>query len=74
STLKTTIPLVSCPIALLSNSNVCVASIPAIIGKMPYLVALVALLGAWAIVVKMTLSALGQRSPPHGFFSPVPIL
>ncbi|GKG32051.1 hypothetical protein Tco_0427001, partial [Tanacetum coccineum] len=63
STLKITIPFGSCPIALLSISNVCVASTHAITGKVPYLVALVALLGAWAIMVKMALGALGQRSP-----------
>ncbi|GKD31047.1 hypothetical protein Tco_1241825 [Tanacetum coccineum] len=63
STLKTTIPFGSCPIALLSISNICVASTPAIAGKVPYLVALVALLGARAIVVKMALGALGQVSP-----------
>ncbi|GKC33221.1 hypothetical protein Tco_1040515, partial [Tanacetum coccineum] len=69
STLKTTIPFRSCPIALLSISNICVASTPAIAGKVPYLVALVALLGARAIVVKMTLVALGQRSPIWLFFA-----
>ncbi|GKG35963.1 hypothetical protein Tco_0443641, partial [Tanacetum coccineum] len=63
STLKTIIPLGSCPIALLSISNVCVASAPAIAGKVPYLIALVALLGARAIMVKMALDALGQGSP-----------
>ncbi|GJW21043.1 hypothetical protein Tco_0031665 [Tanacetum coccineum] len=36
---------------------------PAIASKMPYFVALVASLGARAIVVKMALWALGQRSP-----------
>ncbi|GJW22595.1 hypothetical protein Tco_0033217 [Tanacetum coccineum] len=61
--LKTTISLRSCPIALLSISNICVTSTPAIASKMPYFVALVALLGARAIVVKMALGALGQRSP-----------
>ncbi|GKC84907.1 hypothetical protein Tco_1140624 [Tanacetum coccineum] len=35
---------------------------PAIASKMPYFVALVALLGARAIMVKMALGALGQRS------------
>ncbi|GKG64355.1 hypothetical protein Tco_0659458, partial [Tanacetum coccineum] len=34
-----------------------------IAGKGPYLIALVALLGARAIVVKIALGALGQRSP-----------
>ncbi|GJW23295.1 hypothetical protein Tco_0033917 [Tanacetum coccineum] len=63
STLKTTIPLGSCLIALLSISNVCVASTPAIAGKVPYLIALVALLDARVIVVKMALGALGQMSP-----------
>ncbi|GKG03330.1 hypothetical protein Tco_0310966 [Tanacetum coccineum] len=53
----------------MSISNVCVASIPAIASKVPYLVALVALLGARAIVVKMALSALGQRSPIHLLFA-----
>ncbi|GJU76997.1 hypothetical protein Tco_1274067 [Tanacetum coccineum] len=63
STLKTTISLGSCPIALLSISNICITSTPAIASKMPYFVALVAFLGARAIVVKMELGALGQRSP-----------
>ncbi|GJS97249.1 hypothetical protein Tco_0804217 [Tanacetum coccineum] len=63
STLKTTISLGSCPIALLIISNIYVTSTPAITSKMPYFVALVALLGARAIVVKMALGALGQRSP-----------
>ncbi|GKG14134.1 hypothetical protein Tco_0353734 [Tanacetum coccineum] len=63
STLKTTISLGSCPVALLSISNIYVTSTPAIASKMPYFVALVALLGARVIVVKMTLGALGQRSP-----------
>ncbi|GKG37692.1 hypothetical protein Tco_0456915, partial [Tanacetum coccineum] len=56
STLKTTI-------SLLSISNICITSTPAIASKMPYFVALVAFLGARAIVVKMALDALGQRSP-----------
>ncbi|GJY29147.1 hypothetical protein Tco_0404914 [Tanacetum coccineum] len=56
-------PFGSCPIALLSISNICVASTPAITGKVPYLVSLVALLGAQAIMVKMALGALGQVSP-----------
>ncbi|GJV67058.1 hypothetical protein Tco_1482567 [Tanacetum coccineum] len=63
STLKTTISFRSCPIALLSISNICVTSIPAIASKVPYFVALVAPLGARAIVVKMALGAFGQRSP-----------
>ncbi|GKF90425.1 hypothetical protein Tco_0274126 [Tanacetum coccineum] len=63
STLKTTIPLGSCPIALLSISNICVTRTPAIASKVPCFVSLVTLLGARAIVVKMALGALGQRSP-----------
>ncbi|GKE97969.1 hypothetical protein Tco_0021320 [Tanacetum coccineum] len=63
STLKTTILLGSCRITLLSISNICVTSTPAITGKVPYLVALVALMGARAIVVKMALGALGEVSP-----------
>ncbi|GKF88499.1 hypothetical protein Tco_0259376 [Tanacetum coccineum] len=63
STLKTTISLGSCPIALLSIRNICIASTPAIASKMPYFVTLVTFLGARAIVVKMTLGAFGQRSP-----------
>ncbi|GJT70611.1 hypothetical protein Tco_1029897 [Tanacetum coccineum] len=63
STLKTTISLGSCPIALLSVSNICVTSTSAIASKVPYLVALVAPLGARAIVVEMALVALGQGSP-----------
>ncbi|GKB94042.1 hypothetical protein Tco_0980179 [Tanacetum coccineum] len=55
STLKTTISLRSCPIALLSIRNICITSTPAIASKMPYFVALVAFLGARAIVVKMAL-------------------
>ncbi|GKD78724.1 hypothetical protein Tco_1341345, partial [Tanacetum coccineum] len=39
---------------------------PAIMSKMPYFVVLVAFLGARAIVVKMALGALGQRSPIRG--------
>ncbi|GKD74832.1 hypothetical protein Tco_1333114 [Tanacetum coccineum] len=69
STLKTTISLGSCPIALLSISNICVTSILAIASKMPYFVALVALLGARAIMVKMELGALGQRSPIRLLFA-----
>ncbi|GKG10545.1 hypothetical protein Tco_0341945, partial [Tanacetum coccineum] len=56
STLKTTISLGSCPIALPSISNICITSTLAITSKMPYFV-------AQAIVVKMALGALGQRSP-----------
>ncbi|GKA19297.1 hypothetical protein Tco_0699212, partial [Tanacetum coccineum] len=52
-----------CPIALLSNSNICVTSTPAIVGKVSYFVTLVAPLGARAIVVKMALGAFRQRSP-----------
>ncbi|GKF38872.1 hypothetical protein Tco_0118933, partial [Tanacetum coccineum] len=63
STLKTTISFRSCPIALLGVSNICVTSIPAIASKVPYFVALVAPLGARAIVVKVALGAFGQRSP-----------
>ncbi|GKG30335.1 hypothetical protein Tco_0420233 [Tanacetum coccineum] len=59
SILKTTIPFGSWPIALLSISNICITSTPAIASKMPYFVALVAFLGARAIVVKMALGALG---------------
>ncbi|GKG34229.1 hypothetical protein Tco_0436925, partial [Tanacetum coccineum] len=47
----------------LGASNICVTSTPAIVNKMPYFVALMTLLGARAIVVKMALGALGQRSP-----------
>ncbi|GKD18138.1 hypothetical protein Tco_1207296, partial [Tanacetum coccineum] len=63
STLKTAISFGSCPITLLSVSNICVTSIPAISSKVPYLVALAAPLGARAIVVEMALVALGQGSP-----------
>ncbi|GJQ93652.1 hypothetical protein Tco_0004791 [Tanacetum coccineum] len=63
STLKTTISLGSCPIALLSIINICITSTPVIASKMPYFVALVAFLGARAIMVKMALGALRQRSP-----------
>ncbi|GJT92323.1 hypothetical protein Tco_1081168 [Tanacetum coccineum] len=42
-----------CPIALLSNSNICVTSTPAIVGKVSYFVTLVAPLGARAIVVTL---------------------
>ncbi|GKF74205.1 hypothetical protein Tco_0220537 [Tanacetum coccineum] len=59
STLKTAIPLGICPIALLSISNICVAKTPAVVGKVPYLVTF---LSTRAIVMKMTLGALGQRS------------
>ncbi|GKC26254.1 hypothetical protein Tco_1033548 [Tanacetum coccineum] len=62
STFKTTIPFGIRPIALLSISNICVASTLSVAGKVPYLVALVALLSTWAIVVKMALGTLGQRS------------
>ncbi|GKF77133.1 hypothetical protein Tco_0229603 [Tanacetum coccineum] len=63
STFKTTIPFGICPIALLSISTICVSGTPAVVGKVPYLVALVALLSTRAIVLKMALGALGQRSP-----------
>ncbi|GJV52683.1 hypothetical protein Tco_1448424 [Tanacetum coccineum] len=69
STLKTTTPFGSCPIALLSISNICITSTPAIAIKVPYFVALVALLGARAIVVKMALGALGQGSPIRLLFA-----
>ncbi|GKB83195.1 hypothetical protein Tco_0950090 [Tanacetum coccineum] len=69
STFKTTIPLGICPISLLSISNICVARTPAVVGKVPYLVALVALLSTWAIMVKMALGALGQRSPTQFIFT-----
>ncbi|GJZ56976.1 hypothetical protein Tco_0612470 [Tanacetum coccineum] len=62
-TFKTTIPFGICPIALLSINTICVARTPAVAGKVPYLVALVALLSTRAIVMKMALCALGQRSP-----------
>ncbi|GJV90596.1 hypothetical protein Tco_1538409 [Tanacetum coccineum] len=52
-----------CPIALLSISNICATITPAIASKVSYFVALVAPLGARAIVVEMALGALGQRSP-----------
>ncbi|GJY63816.1 hypothetical protein Tco_0465276 [Tanacetum coccineum] len=73
STLKTTISFVGCPIALLSISNICVTSTPAIASKVPYFVTLVAPLGARAIMVKMALGAFGQRSP-ISLLSAVPIL
>ncbi|GKF05017.1 hypothetical protein Tco_0035685 [Tanacetum coccineum] len=64
STLKTTIPFGSRPIALLSVSNICcTCGTSGCTGQVPYLVALVAPLGARAIVVKMALVALGQGSP-----------
>ncbi|GKG05368.1 hypothetical protein Tco_0325454 [Tanacetum coccineum] len=69
STLKTTIPFGSCPISLLSINNICVTSTPTIASKVPYFVTLVALLGARAIMVKMALGALGQRSPIQLFFA-----
>nr|GEW95222.1 hypothetical protein [Tanacetum cinerariifolium] len=64
STLKTTIPLRICPIVPLSICNVSVARTSAVAGKVPYFVALVALLGTQAIVMKMALGALGQISTP----------
>ncbi|GKF44418.1 hypothetical protein Tco_0130970, partial [Tanacetum coccineum] len=69
STFKTTISFGICPIALLSICNICVARTLAIAGKVPYLVALVALLSTQAIVVKMTLGTLGQRSPIRLLFT-----
>ncbi|GJW28805.1 hypothetical protein Tco_0045680 [Tanacetum coccineum] len=62
STFKTTIPFGICPIALLSISTICVARTHAVAGKVPYLVALVALLSTQAIVMKMAIGALGKRS------------
>ncbi|GJY53166.1 hypothetical protein Tco_0444830 [Tanacetum coccineum] len=69
STFKTTISFGICPIALLSISNICVARSSAVAGKVPYLVALMALLSTRAIVMKMTLGALGQRSPKRLLFT-----
>ncbi|GKG46967.1 hypothetical protein Tco_0504164, partial [Tanacetum coccineum] len=63
STFKTTIPFRIRPIALLSISNICISRTLAVTGKVSYLVALVALLSTRAIVVKIALGALGQRSP-----------
>ncbi|GKG02240.1 hypothetical protein Tco_0306945 [Tanacetum coccineum] len=60
------IPLGICPISLLSISSICVARTPAVAGKVPYLVALVALLSTRVIVMKM---ALGQRSPIRLFLT-----
>ncbi|GKB54338.1 hypothetical protein Tco_0905091 [Tanacetum coccineum] len=74
STFKTTIPFGICPIALLSISTICVARTPAVTGKVPYLVALVALLSTRAIVMKMALGALGQRSPIWPFPQQSPYL
>ncbi|GKA90883.1 hypothetical protein Tco_0812753 [Tanacetum coccineum] len=51
------------PLSLLSISNICVTSTPAIAGKVPYFVTLMAPLGARAIVVKM---ALGDILPLKG--------
>ncbi|GKC68772.1 hypothetical protein Tco_1101370 [Tanacetum coccineum] len=59
STFKATIPFGIFPIALLSISNICVARTPAVAGKVPYLVALMALLSTRDIVMKMALGALG---------------
>ncbi|GKG59877.1 hypothetical protein Tco_0607505, partial [Tanacetum coccineum] len=50
----------------MSISNIFVTSTPAIASKVPYFVALMALLGVRAIVVKM---ALGQGSPIQLLFS-----
>ncbi|GKF94977.1 hypothetical protein Tco_0284677, partial [Tanacetum coccineum] len=61
-TFKTTIPLGNCPIFPLSISNISVARTSAVTGKVPYLVTFVAFLSARAIVMKMALGALGQRS------------
>ncbi|GKD61047.1 hypothetical protein Tco_1298556, partial [Tanacetum coccineum] len=69
STFKTTISFGIFPIALLSISNIYVARTPAVAGKVPYLIALVALLSTLAIVVKMALGALGQRSPIRLLFT-----
>ncbi|GKF48641.1 hypothetical protein Tco_0141892 [Tanacetum coccineum] len=61
SKLKTTIPLGSYPIDLLSISNVGVGSTPAIASKVPYPITPVALLGARAIMVEIAIWA----SFPH---------
>ncbi|GKA59291.1 hypothetical protein Tco_0758604 [Tanacetum coccineum] len=66
STFKGTIPFWICSIALLSISTIYVARTPAIAGKVPYLVAL---LSTRAIVVKMILGTLGQRSPIRLLFA-----
>nr|GFA75465.1 hypothetical protein [Tanacetum cinerariifolium] len=57
STFKTAIPLRIFPIVPLSICNVSVARTSAVAGKVPYLVALVALLSTWAIVMKMAIGA-----------------
>ncbi|GKD58248.1 hypothetical protein Tco_1295757, partial [Tanacetum coccineum] len=62
STFKTTIPLGNCPIVPLSISNISVVSTSAVTGKVPYLVTFVTFLSTRAIVMKMALGALGQRS------------
>nr|GFC82489.1 hypothetical protein [Tanacetum cinerariifolium] len=56
------IPLRIYPIVPLSIYNVRVARTSVVASKVPYLVALVALLGTRAIVMKMSLGALGQIS------------
>ncbi|GKA13570.1 hypothetical protein Tco_0693216 [Tanacetum coccineum] len=68
-TLETTISFGRCPIAPLSISNICVASTPAIVSKVPYLIALVGLLGARVIMVKLVLGVLGKISS-IGFLLP----
>ncbi|GKA97658.1 hypothetical protein Tco_0825552 [Tanacetum coccineum] len=62
STFKKTIPLGNFPIVPLSISNISVARTSAVAGKVPYLVTFVAFLSTWAIVMKMALGTLGQRS------------
>nr|GEU30252.1 hypothetical protein [Tanacetum cinerariifolium] len=51
------------PVVPLSISDIGVARTSAVTSKVSYLVTLVAFLSAWAIVIKMTLGALGQVSP-----------
>ncbi|GKG15652.1 hypothetical protein Tco_0357975 [Tanacetum coccineum] len=63
STFETTISLGDCPNVLLSISNISVARTSAVAGKVPYLVTFVAFLSTRAIMVKMALGTLGQRSP-----------
>nr|GEZ48719.1 hypothetical protein [Tanacetum cinerariifolium] len=60
STFETTISLKICPIVPLGIRNIYVSRTSTVAGKVPYLVTLVALLGTRAIVMKMTLGALGQ--------------
>ncbi|GKF84810.1 hypothetical protein Tco_0249708, partial [Tanacetum coccineum] len=59
----------NCPIVLLSISNICVARISAVAGKVPYLVTFVAFLSTRVIVMKMALGALGPRSTIWLLFS-----